>query len=613
MKKSKIILALLTAACLIAPAALGGCEGDLQSLFSSCAPTEQETPAPHAHTLQLVTSDETSCTGNAKIEYWHCDGCGKNFADEEGKTLIADMDSFSSGHLTVIVGDGSEHYRKCVYCEQKIGETEPHGGGSWIKTESEHYRVCSVCGEEYGRGEHVMEDNACATCDYFTDYSARCASDYGYDYLRSLSKGEKYAALYDGLDEKANAFHSSAADAKQVEVKTSSGTKVKLYALDEVNYSSLGLTTEEALCVWSAYRDDHPLYYWISNTSVYTGETLSPCVDNSYARGSARAKANETVYSAIGEYMSAAYGETSAYRISLALHDKIIDDIDYCRDSSGAPSTAFWAHCVIGVFEKKAAVCDGYAKAFQLLLNACGVENAYVTGRGNDERHAWNMVKLDDGNWYWVDVTWDDQPNVGRGVIYDYFCAEGKNFVSHTVNAAGDFSSSQNFQYALPEAATEKFDAQNSGYGETFVSGNFSYRICGYNKVALTGAINPDGVEAITQLPEQVVYGGRTYALAEIDSEAFNGNEKLTDLFIPKTVTLINNFAFRKCKNLVSVTLAKTSGWQRYKQDGTAVKRENIQTSELINPTDAATLIKYCYGKGGTIYQYVWVNSDSGE
>ena len=51
----------------------------------------------------------------------------------------------------------------------------------------------------------------------------------------------------------------------------------------------------------------------------------------------------------------------------------------------------------------KQAQCAGYADAFLQMAKACGLEVRYITG----VNHAWNIIKLD-GEWYHVDVTWED-------------------------------------------------------------------------------------------------------------------------------------------------------------------------------------------------------------
>ncbi len=55
------------------------------------------------------------------------------------------------------------------------------------------------------------------------------------------------------------------------------------------------------------------------------------------------------------------------------------------------------------LFENKSAVCQGFAEAYKYVLDLLGFENDYVDIPG----HRWNMVKLD-GEWYHIDVTWDN-------------------------------------------------------------------------------------------------------------------------------------------------------------------------------------------------------------
>ena len=69
------------------------------------------------------------------------------------------------------------------------------------------------------------------------------------------------------------------------------------------------------------------------------------------------------------------------------------------------------------------AVCEGYAEAFQYLLQKAGIQSFIITGSsvnpgtGESEGHAWNAVRID-GRYYHVDLTWDDQ---GEHLFYAYF------------------------------------------------------------------------------------------------------------------------------------------------------------------------------------------------
>lgn len=63
-----------------------------------------------------------------------------------------------------------------------------------------------------------------------------------------------------------------------------------------------------------------------------------------------------------------------------------------------------------GVFVKGSAVCTGYATAYRLVMEILGIENAVIVNNKEAEDpayHIWNYVKYN-GNWYHVDVTWND-------------------------------------------------------------------------------------------------------------------------------------------------------------------------------------------------------------
>ena len=66
-------------------------------------------------------------------------------------------------------------------------------------------------------------------------------------------------------------------------------------------------------------------------------------------------------------------------------------------------------------------VCDGYAKAYLMLCRRAGIPVYRVT----NDNHAWNVLQLD-GDWYFVDCTWDDPSGTAAPVsgreTWTYFC-----------------------------------------------------------------------------------------------------------------------------------------------------------------------------------------------
>ncbi len=86
--------------------------------------------------------------------------------------------------------------------------------------------------------------------------------------------------------------------------------------------------------------------------------------------------------------------------VVLTVHDHLINNTRY--DSTYAEIS----HTPYGLIMNKTAVCDGYAETFMIFMLLNDIDCITVTGYAS-ENHAWNQVYLD-GEWYNVDVTWDD-------------------------------------------------------------------------------------------------------------------------------------------------------------------------------------------------------------
>ena len=64
-----------------------------------------------------------------------------------------------------------------------------------------------------------------------------------------------------------------------------------------------------------------------------------------------------------------------------------------------------WSWCYMnGVFLEGEGVCQAYAYAYQYLCHRAGLWSVTVSGNC----HCWNMVQLENGATYHVDLTWAD-------------------------------------------------------------------------------------------------------------------------------------------------------------------------------------------------------------
>ena len=107
----------------------------------------------------------------------------------------------------------------------------------------------------------------------------------------------------------------------------------------------------------------------------------------------------------------------SAYDQELAVHDWMIahgrydnNRLSQLPDFQENPNNDNpYGFLVDGV-----GICMGYTTTFQLFMDLLGIQCITVEGTAYNytETHAWNQVYLD-GDWYCVDVTWDDPTTSG--------------------------------------------------------------------------------------------------------------------------------------------------------------------------------------------------------
>ena len=143
----------------------------------------------------------------------------------------------------------------------------------------------------------------------------------------------------------------------------------------------------------------------------------------------------------------------TAYQKAAAIYDWIAKNVryDYENLNDGDYMLKYTAYAA--AIDKK-AVCQGYANLFYRLANSAGIDCRIITGRGNSGSgwidHAWNIVQMDDGKYYCVDVTWDE----GRS-SHSYFLKGLTEFSkNHVVRTENEYTYFWN-EYASKVSATD--------------------------------------------------------------------------------------------------------------------------------------------------------------
>ena len=203
----------------------------------------------------------------------------------------------------------------------------------------------------------------------------------------------------------------------------------------------------------SALMEDHPELFWLGGYSASLVDAYAYQNSSGYdiEIHSIRCKIQykTTVYAdkaAVTDYYNRMMAAFDAFEVKgytrydkvKSIHDTIAKQVSYDPNYNNANANGT-AHEPTSVFlEPFLPVCEGYAEAFKMLCNREGIPCVIVVGDANGGGHAWNYVKMEDGKWYAVDLTWDDQGSI----YYDFFLVGANSTNRYFNNDTTTFSNS---------------------------------------------------------------------------------------------------------------------------------------------------------------------------
>ena len=193
-----------------------------------------------------------------------------------------------------------------------------------------------------------------------------------------------------------------------------------LYPMPQVEINA-SLSEAEVRTVIKAIYADNPDHFWTSGTIGYYSDYETTIV-RLYSRYSPDEvdKMQKEIRDALDDFKSGIAKGMTEYELELYTHDFILERSEYDKDvdPDNADNNDPDIYTVYGPLVERIGVCEGYARALQLMLNSVGIDCVCVSGVGNTELHMWNAVKLGD-EWYLVDSTWDDREEIWYR--YGYF------------------------------------------------------------------------------------------------------------------------------------------------------------------------------------------------
>lgn len=218
------------------------------------------------------------------------------------------------------------------------------------------------------------------------------------------------------------------------------------------------LTAEGVGRVMVAIFNDQPGLFWLETAYRYSytsdGQVVALTLSFNEAAGDIAASRGR-FDAAAARVLEGANACATAVEREKYVHDWLVENVAYRK---GAPMNQSAYSALVG----GETVCAGYARAFQYLMQQLGLACYFCTGDAG-EAHAWNILRLD-GEFYNVDVTWDD---TGGAPSYAYF--------NLTDAAMGRDHTREGLSLNLPACAGTAHSYENTfggGAGDTAGDGN---------------------------------------------------------------------------------------------------------------------------------------------
>ncbi len=175
-----------------------------------------------------------------------------------------------------------------------------------------------------------------------------------------------------------------------------------------------------ALCV---DRPDIFYYagYGISNASLYSGSKYVKQITYtcSVYDESIYTSSNLTGYynTLMAEVPKVPVDTSNRYNFIKSLHDYLAETVYY--PDLNTSDYVMSAHDAYGALIEGRAVCQGYSDAVKLVCDYYNIPCVCISGTALGGGHMWNAIQMEDGKWYLMDLTWDDQGSYGT--YYDFF------------------------------------------------------------------------------------------------------------------------------------------------------------------------------------------------
>ncbi len=198
---------------------------------------------------------------------------------------------------------------------------------------------------------------------------------------------------------------------------------------------------EDVQEIFTAFWRDNPQFFYVDNrysVQYYTavGKKIYTHISLLYTMSAAdRLIADKTMESVIRSIVKNVPDTKDEYIKELRVHDALLRRCTYDEEAAAGNTTSENKniYSAYGALVEGRAVCEGYARAMQLLLTRVGIKSSLISGKSvkTGEGHVWNLVTIN-GSQYHLDATWNDVGNTPQHVYFN--CTNAQLKRTHAID-----------------------------------------------------------------------------------------------------------------------------------------------------------------------------------
>lgn len=179
--------------------------------------------------------------------------------------------------------------------------------------------------------------------------------------------------------------------------------------------------------------------------------------------GEKRAKITNQLFDKLDDWIADVNSRASTtYEKELIANNLLCEQNIYERQYENPPRGGLpYDQSLYSVVLLGKTVCAGYALGFCAMMNAMNIDTTVALSR----THAWNVVRVDDGNHYAVDVCWNDTDST-PAYVNDYLNI-GEGIMSETNSRRESHTYEKPYDAWIPAIAKENYNPEEDDFRQT--------------------------------------------------------------------------------------------------------------------------------------------------